>query len=517
MRRRIFDGGAARCGSRHHADRERDRRAHPPSHGHEPLPRARARCSTRRPPSIGSTTPTTSRRSKPAWREQLAEIAAHHEPRRTRRRSTTPSSRWSAAGSCSTRVSKVFFAMTRREHQRRASQKLEQSVAPKLAAHQDAIYLDARLYARIKALYEHREAHRRRSRATSPSATIGTSSTRARAVAARPRRSCRAQQGGVVAERPSSRSKLLAATKAGALVDDTRGRAPGPRRGRRRGRGEAAAGTQASRASGSSRCRTRRSSRRRLRWPDRATRERLFKASTERTEHGDANDTRAIVQAPGRAARAQGEAPRATRRGRPTCSRIRWRGRPRTAIKLLTDMVAGRRSRRRTRGGADADARRQREAALRARAVGLAVLRRAGPQGGLRRSTTRRSSPTSSSGGCSRRRVLRRQQALRPHVRRAPRSARLPPRRARLRGERRRRANRSRSSTRTTSSATTRTAARGWTRSSMQAGLLGTHPVVFNVCNFTKPAPGQPALSASPTSRRCSTSSATRCTASSRT
>ncbi|HEY6461448.1 MAG TPA: M3 family metallopeptidase, partial [Polyangiaceae bacterium] len=27
-----------------------------------------------------------------------------------------------------------------------------------------------------------------------------------------------------------------------------------------------------------------------------------------------------------------------------------------------------------------------------------------------------------------------------------------------------------------------------------QSGLLGLHPVVFNVCNFTKPAPGQPAL-----------------------
>jgi peptidyl-dipeptidase Dcp len=26
------------------------------------------------------------------------------------------------------------------------------------------------------------------------------------------------------------------------------------------------------------------------------------------------------------------------------------------------------------------------------------------------------------------------------------------------------------------------------------SGLLGTHPVVYNVCNFTKPAPGQPAL-----------------------
>src|SRR6201987_6548463 len=27
-----------------------------------------------------------------------------------------------------------------------------------------------------------------------------------------------------------------------------------------------------------------------------------------------------------------------------------------------------------------------------------------------------------------------------------------------------------------------------------QSKLLGTKPVIFNVCNFTKPAPGQPAL-----------------------
>ena len=52
----------------------------------------------------------------------------------------------------------------------------------------------------------------------------------------------------------------------------------------------------------------------------------------------------------------------------------------------------------------------------------------------------------------------------------------------------------SRSSTRTTSSATTSPAARGWTSFVDQSGLLGTQPVVSNVCNFTKPAPGQPAL-----------------------
>ncbi len=34
-----------------------------------------------------------------------------------------------------------------------------------------------------------------------------------------------------------------------------------------------------------------------------------------------------------------------------------------------------------------------------------------------------------------------------------------------------------------------------WTGSFVgQSGLLGTKPVVYNICNFTKPAPGQPSL-----------------------
>src|SRR6185437_6248954 len=61
------------------------------------------------------------------------------------------------SGALLTRVSKVFFAMAG-ANTNDAIQKVEQSVAPKLAAHQDAIYLDAKLYARIKALYAHRDA-----------------------------------------------------------------------------------------------------------------------------------------------------------------------------------------------------------------------------------------------------------------------------------------------------------------------------------------------------------------------
>ena len=50
-----------------------------------------------------------------------------------------------------------------------------------------------------------------------------------------------------------------------------------------------------------------------------------------------------------------------------------------------------------------------------------------------------------------------------------------------------------RSCTATTSSATTRTAAPGWT-ARRPGEAAGPKPVVFNVANFDKPAPGQPAL-----------------------
>ena len=60
------------------------------------------------------------------------------------------------SGELLVRVNKVFSAMTG-ANTNEAIQKVEQSVAPKLAAHQDAIFLDAKLYARVQALYDHRE------------------------------------------------------------------------------------------------------------------------------------------------------------------------------------------------------------------------------------------------------------------------------------------------------------------------------------------------------------------------
>jgi peptidyl-dipeptidase Dcp len=54
-----------------------------------------------------------------------------------------------------TRVSKVFFNLAQ-SNTSAAIQKIRAEVAPKLASHQDTIYLNARLFARIKTLYDAR-------------------------------------------------------------------------------------------------------------------------------------------------------------------------------------------------------------------------------------------------------------------------------------------------------------------------------------------------------------------------
>ncbi|MGZ6987844.1 MAG: M3 family metallopeptidase [Thermoanaerobaculia bacterium] len=61
------------------------------------------------------------------------------------------------SGELLTRVAKVFFNLAQ-SNTDDAMQKIRAEEAPKLAAHQDAIYLNAKLYARVKALYEKRDA-----------------------------------------------------------------------------------------------------------------------------------------------------------------------------------------------------------------------------------------------------------------------------------------------------------------------------------------------------------------------
>jgi hypothetical protein len=83
--------------------------------------------------------------------------ASDRRPRRTRRRSPTRSRRWNAAGALLTRVNKVFFNLTESTTNPSDPERAGRRGAAKLAAHQDAIWLDARLFARIEAVFAARE------------------------------------------------------------------------------------------------------------------------------------------------------------------------------------------------------------------------------------------------------------------------------------------------------------------------------------------------------------------------
>jgi peptidyl-dipeptidase Dcp len=61
------------------------------------------------------------------------------------------------SGSLLTRVSKVFFNLTA-SNTNPTIQKIEADEAPKLAAHQDAIYMNPKLFARVKAIYDRRDS-----------------------------------------------------------------------------------------------------------------------------------------------------------------------------------------------------------------------------------------------------------------------------------------------------------------------------------------------------------------------
>lgn len=61
------------------------------------------------------------------------------------------------SGALLTRVTKVFFNLTT-ANTSDTLQKIKADEAPKLAAHSDAIYLNAKLFARVKALYDQRDA-----------------------------------------------------------------------------------------------------------------------------------------------------------------------------------------------------------------------------------------------------------------------------------------------------------------------------------------------------------------------
>ena len=198
-------------------------------------------------------------------------------------------------GATLTRVSKVFFALAQ-ANTNDTLQKIQEDYAPKLAAHQDAIFLNAKLYARVKKLYDDR-------------ASLGLDAESSRLLDRYHLAFVRAGAELSVTDQAKLKElnkeesslqtafqqKLLAATKDGALVIDNKAELAG----------FSDADLAAALEAGKNRKldgkyvvalqnTTQQPAQESL--TDRKTREKLFKASIDRAEHGDANDTRATIE-----------------------------------------------------------------------------------------------------------------------------------------------------------------------------------------------------------------------------
>lgn len=191
-------------------------------------------------------------------------------------------------------VSLVFNALTS-ANTNPVLQAVQQEMAPKLAAHRDALFLDARLFARVEAVHAQR-------------ASLGLDAESARLLDFWHRSFVRAGARLPEADKDRLRSlneqeadlsarfaiRLLEATKQGALVvddvGDLAGLAPA----------EVAAAADAAAARGLAgkwllSLQNTTQQPRLASLADRATRERLFAAAWSRSSRGDSNDTRALV------------------------------------------------------------------------------------------------------------------------------------------------------------------------------------------------------------------------------
>lgn len=241
------------------------------------------------------------------------------------------------SGAILTRVAKVFNALTS-AHTTDTLQAIQEDVAPQLANHYDAIFLNDKLYQRVKSLYDRRDA-------------LGLDQQQKALVEYYNRNFVRAGANLSAADKSKLRelnqeesklttefqSRLLAATKAGGLVIDDVKLLDGM------SQGEIAAAAAAAKQRNLEgkwviplQNTTQHPAQTSLR--NRSIRERLFKASTMRAEHNDSNDTRGLVKR-----LAELRADRARLLGFPTYSSFALDNQmaktPQNATKLLTDLV----------------------------------------------------------------------------------------------------------------------------------------------------------------------------------
>ncbi|MDP9203177.1 MAG: peptidyl-dipeptidase Dcp [Gemmatimonadota bacterium] len=241
------------------------------------------------------------------------------------------------SGALLDRAGKAFFAVVG-ANTNDTLQKIQDVIAPKLAAHRDAIYLNDQLYQRVRSVYDRREG--------------STLSAEQKALVERYNRDF-VRSGAQLSEADKIRmralnqelsklgtdfsNKLLAGTKVGALVVDSRSDLDGLTD------SEIATAAEAAKQRGLTgkwvlplRNTTQQPAQASLK--NRAVRQRLFELSTLRTSRGDSNDTKNIVKR-----MAQLRAEKAQLLGYPSWAAyaLATQGAktPENATRLLTDLV----------------------------------------------------------------------------------------------------------------------------------------------------------------------------------
>ena len=240
-------------------------------------------------------------------------------------------------GALLNRASKIFFGLTGANIDD-TLQKIQDIEAPKLAAHSDAIYLNAKLFRRVKSLYDRRTSLGLDSVQQFLVRRYYLNFVRAGAqLSDADKTKLRALNREESTLESKFQTRLLAATREGALVIGDRAQLAGL------SDADVAAAAEAATARGLTgkwvlplQNTTQQPAQASL--SDRAVRQRLFEASTQRAERGDSADTRAII-----ARLAQLRAQRAKLLGYPTYAAYslddQMAKTADQAVKLLSDLV----------------------------------------------------------------------------------------------------------------------------------------------------------------------------------
>ena len=269
-------------------------------------------------------------------KRQLAEIEAIAENREPPTFANTIEA-MERSGELLTRVAKVFLNLAQ-SNTSDGIQKIKAEEAPKLAAHQDAIYLNSKLYTRVAAVYDHRDQEKLDPEGRFLLERYRLNFIRAGAqLSEADKTSLRALNQEESKLTTQFSEKLLAETNRSAVVVDDKAELAGL------SAGDLAAAAEAAKERGLT-----------GKWvltlqnttqqpalaslSNRALRQRLFRASVERGNRGGENDTKAIVA---RIARLRAE--RARLLGFDSFAAYvlddQMAKKPQTAEKLMTDLV----------------------------------------------------------------------------------------------------------------------------------------------------------------------------------